>query len=113
VSGEIVAGAAFPWAGVLFVPSGELDEPANLSSKKNITFWAKGDGRTYSLAVMTAATTGQMPAFKTFAAAQEWQQYSFPISSFATDGSDLTGLAFAGAQQPGKFTLEIDQVEIK
>jgi beta-xylosidase len=113
VTGEIVSGAGFPWAGVLFVPSGELDEPANLSAKKNISFWAKGDGRTYSLAVMTTATTGQMPAFKTFVAGPEWQQYSFPISSFATDGSDLTGLAFAGAQQPGKFEFEIDQVEIK
>ncbi len=113
VEGEIVAGAQFPWAGVLFAPSGELDEPANLSAKKNISFWAKGDGRTYSLAVMTTATAGQIPAFKTFVAGPEWEQYSFPISSFATDGSDLTGLAFAGAQQPGKFEFEIDQVEIK
>jgi len=113
VAGEIVAGPQFPWAGVLFAPSGEISEPANLSDKKNISFWAKGDGRTYSLAVITTTNTGQMPAFKTFVAGPEWKQYSFPISSFATDGSDLTGLAFAGAQQPGKFEFEIDEVEIK
>jgi beta-glucosidase len=113
VTGEIVAGPQFPWAGVLFAPSGEIDEPANLSDKKNISFWAKGDGRTYSLAVITTANAGQMPSFKTFVAGPEWKQFSFPISSFATDGSDLTGLAFAGAQQPGKFEFEIDEVEIK
>ena len=63
--------------------------------------------------MITTANAGQMPSFKTFVAGPEWKQFSFPISSFATDGSDLTGLAFAGAQQPGKFEFEIDEVEIK
>ncbi|HUA16434.1 MAG TPA: CIA30 family protein [Verrucomicrobiae bacterium] len=113
VDGEIVPSQQFAWAGVMFMPSSSIEEPANLSSKKTISFWVKGDGKTYSLAVLTAATTGQMPAFKTFVAGPEWQQFSFPISAFATDGSDITGLAFAHAQEPGKFAFELDELEIR
>jgi beta-glucosidase len=113
VAGEIVPGSSFAWAGVLFAPSSSLETPANLSSKKDINFWAKGDGSTYSVAVMTAANAGQMPAIKTFVAGTEWQRFSFPIASFATDGGDVTGIAFARGQEPGKFEFMIDQVEIK
>jgi hypothetical protein len=111
--GEIIPGAQFAWAGLMFAPASSLDEPANLSTKTNISFWAKGDGKTYTLAVMTAANEGQMPAIKPFAAGSEWKQFSFPIASFASDGSDLTGVVFGRAQEPGKFEFEIDQVEIK
>jgi len=54
-----------------------------------------------------------MPAMKMFAAGPDWKQYSFPLSDFQTDGADITGLAFASAGTPGKFSFEIDEVEIK
>ena len=34
-------------------------QPANLSSKKDISFWAKGDGNTYSLLMMKESDGGQ------------------------------------------------------
>jgi beta-glucosidase len=113
VTGEIIAGAPFTWAGALFVPGSSFEDPANLSSKKTISFWAKGDGKTYALAVGTQSRQNQMPAMQTFVAGADWKQYSFPISSFETDGHDVTNLAFARGQEPGKFDFEIDQVEIK
>ena len=90
-------------------------EPVNLSSKKEISFWAKGDGKTYILLVLTASRNGEngMPAMTRFFAGPEWKQYTFPFSTFQTDGSDLSSLAFVAVQQPGKFEFEIDQVEIK
>jgi len=91
-------------------------QPANLSKKNTISFWAKGDGSTYALVVLTEARSGQsgeMPAMTQFAAGPEWKQYSFPFSAFDTDGSDLTGLAFIDAQRAGKFQFQIDEVEIK
>jgi beta-glucosidase len=112
VTGEIIPGAPFAWAGVLFVPGASPIEPVNLSGKKTISFWAKGDGKTYAIAVGTQSRQNQMPAIKTFVAGPDWQLYSFPISSFETDGHDLTNLAFAQSQT-GKFEFEIDQVEIK
>jgi beta-glucosidase len=112
VTGEVLPGAQFSWAGALFVPGSAPMEPVNLSNKKVISFWAKGDGKTYALALGTQARQEQMPAIKTFVAGPEWQQFSFPISSFETDGHDITNLAFAQSAV-GKFAFEIDQVEIK
>lgn len=113
VSGEIVAGAPFTYAGVTFIPSGLPMEAVNLSSRKTISFWVKGDGKNYAVALLTEANSGGMPAIKPFVAGPEWKQFSFPISSFQSDGSDIRGLAFAHAQEPGKFDFEIDEVEIK
>jgi hypothetical protein len=115
VNGELIPGAQFTWGGAMFAPGAAPMEPVNLSGKKGITFWAKGDGKTYSLVVLTQARSGQdgMPAMTTFVAGPEWKQYSFPFSTFQTDGGDLAGVAFVHAQEPGKFQFELDEVEIK
>jgi hypothetical protein len=99
----------------MFSPGAAPMAPANLSSKKNISFWAKGDGKTYTLVVLTEARSGQngMPAMTQFVAGPEWKQYSFPFTTFETDGGDMSAVAFVAAQQPGKFAFEIDEVEIK
>ena len=91
-------------------------QPVNLSSKKNISFWAKGDGKTYTLIVLTesrSGSSGDMPAMTPFTAGGEWKQYTFPLSTFETDGSDLSGLGFVHVGEPGKFQFELDQLEIK
>ncbi len=113
VSGEIVPGAPFAWAGVLFHPGSSPEDAVNLSNKKTLFFWAKGDGKHYAVAVQTESTAGQMPAILPFEAGPEWKQFSFPFSQFHTDGHDLLGIVFAHAQEPGKFEFEIDEVEIK
>ena len=115
VDGEVVPGAEFGWAGVMFSPGNAPMAPVNLSSKKGIGFWAKGDGRAYSLVVLTQSRSGQngMPAMTSFVAGPEWKEYTFPFSTFQMDGGDLAGLAFVAAQKPGKFEFEIDQLEIK
>jgi beta-glucosidase len=116
VSGEVVAGPPFAFGGVLYSPGSAPMQPANLSKKNTIRFWAKGDGQTYALVVLTETRSGQsgeMPAMTTFVAGPKWKQYSFPFSMFDTDGSDLSGVAFIDAQKPGKFQFQIDQVEIK
>jgi len=116
VSGEVVAGQGFTFAGALYFPGSAPMKPANLSSKKGISFWAKGDGGTYTLVVMTesrSGNNGDMPAMTTFNAGPEWKQYTFPFPTFDTDGSDLSGLGFVRAAQPGKFQFEIDELQIK
>ena len=116
VSGEIIPGAGqFTWAGAMFTPGSAPMEPVNLSGKKEISFWVKGDGDGYMLIVLTASRSGQngIPAMVPFVATKEWKQYSFPFSTFQTDGGDITELLFAAMQPPGKFEFEIDQVEIK
>jgi len=113
VTGELIAGAQFTFAGALFIPGASFEDAANLSSKKTVSFWAKGDGKTYVLALGTQSRQNQMPAMQPFVAGPDWKQYSFPISGFETDGHDVTNLAFARGRELGKFEFEIDQVEIK
>jgi hypothetical protein len=113
VRGDVVAGAQLAFAGVLFVPGSAPGEAVNLSAKKTVRFWAKGDGKTYLVALTTESRQNQMPATQPFVAGPEWREYSFPISAFQTDGRDVTGLGFAQGQTPGEFELELDQVEIR
>jgi hypothetical protein len=113
ITGEVVPGANFTWAGVFFHPGSSPEESANLSSKKNLSFWAKGDGKNYAVAVTTESNAGSMPGIQPFVPGPEWKQFSFPLSSFNTDGKDVIGIAFARASEAGKFEFEIDDVEIK
>lgn len=113
VTGEIVPGAQFSWAGIYFHPGAAPDDVVDLSKKKTISFWTKGDGKTYSIAVQTQSNAGTVPTILPFEAGPEWKQYSFAISQFDTDAHDMTGLAFARTQEPGKFEFEIDEVQIK
>jgi beta-glucosidase len=116
VSGELVPGGPFVFAGALFSPGAAPMRPVNLSKKSGISFWAKGDGQTYTLLVLTEARSGQSgepPAMTSFTAGSEWKQYSFPFSTFETDGSDISGIGFIRAQEPGRFQFAIDEVEIK
>jgi imidazolonepropionase-like amidohydrolase/ABC-type multidrug transport system permease subunit len=113
IDGEIAPGYAFPWAGAMFMPGAQPFAPANLSSKKTISFWAKGDGKTYR--VMTfAASLGSIPAWQSFAAGPDWKHYTFPFASFrGLDGHDLEAVLFSGGPEPGKFSFQIDDVRFQ
>jgi beta-glucosidase len=90
VTGEVVPGVPFTFAGVLYSPAQAPMQPVNLSGKKSISFWAKGDGKNYSLIVLTASrsgSSGEAPAMTNFVAGPDWKQYTFPFSTFETDGS--------------------------
>jgi hypothetical protein len=114
VTGETVAGGPLSFAGAYFVPGSSWQDPVNLSAKKNVSFWAKGDGKNYAVVLQGESNSGQMPVFQNFSAGPEWKQYSFPIQSFKIDGSDLTGVGFLRTMgAAGKFEFEIDEVEIK
>jgi len=113
VNGEIVPGAQFTFSGASFVPGAFPEDPVNLSGKKIVSFWSKGDGGTYVLMLRTESNNGQMPVFQVFTAGPEWKQFSFPMAAFKVDGTDMIGVAFMASQKVGKFEFEIDEVEIK
>ena len=110
ITGEIRPDFPFAWAGAMFSPGAAAMTPTNLSSKKEISFWAKGDSKTYRI-MLFAASHGFQPAFRTFMAGPEWKQFTFQISEFdRMDGSDLMGILFAGGPGPGSFVFQIDDV---
>ncbi len=116
VDGEVISsGGPYSFAGALFSPSQTIMQSVNLSSKKTISFWAKGDGKNYVLLVLTDQRDGSNsePAMQPFVAGPDWKQFTFALSDFETDGADLKGLGFLHAQEPGAFSFQIDQVEIR
>jgi hypothetical protein len=86
--------------------------PVNLSGKSAVSFWTKGDGRTYQVMLFTKGE-GAMPLTQSFVAALEWRQITIPLSELGTDGSDLAGLMIAELALPGAFSFLIDDVRLE
>jgi hypothetical protein len=111
IMGEVVA-SQVPWAGVIFFPGPTPMAPVNLSSKKAISFWTKGDARAYCVMVFEQSA-GYIPKTATFNAAADWQKITLPLSRFETDGHDLMGIFIGACSPPGHFMLEIDNVRME
>jgi imidazolonepropionase-like amidohydrolase len=112
ISGEVKPGFAFPWSGAIFFPGAHPMAPADLSAAKELVFWAKGDGRTYTVMIF-ASSLGMMPAQRPFVAGPDWQRYAIPLADFAgADPHGLIGVFFGAAQDPGAFRFRIDGVRL-
>ncbi len=111
IEGTVDESSSTPWAGAFFSPGPVLMNPANLSSKKSIHFWARGDEGTFSVMIF-AQSLGFFPAALTFEVGSEWKEYSFAFKDFNVEGFDIGGI-FIGATEPGSFTLQIDNVELR
>jgi imidazolonepropionase-like amidohydrolase len=112
ISGRIAVGSAYPWAGAFFSPGPDVMSPANLSSKKSVSFWAKGQGKTCYIMVF-AQSLGWTPSTQTFTAGPEWTQYVFPFEKFNTDAHDLIGLFLGGGPESGDFEIYLDDVRLE
>lgn len=113
ITGEISNAVPHAWAGAMFSPGQQVFAPANLSSKREIRFWARGDGATYRIMVFTESS-GYSPHMRTFVAREGWQEHVFPLSAFGgTDGRDITAVLFVAGPQPGTFSLRIDDVRFR
>lgn len=111
IAGEIVENPV-SWAGAIFYPGKAPMAPANLSSKKALTFFVKGDARPFCVMLFTASG-GFVPKTVQFNAGPDWQKITLPFSRFDTDGHDLMGLFIGAWQTAGRFTLVIDDVRLE
>jgi hypothetical protein len=101
------------WAGAFFSPGPEMMAPVNLSSKKAVSFWAKGDGKRYAIMIFSQAG-GFSRSEKTFTADDRWEKHRFELKEFdGCDGSGLMGVFFGGGAEPGPFELLIDDVRFE
>jgi hypothetical protein len=111
IDGEIVPNSIV-WAGAIFFPAPTPMAPVNLSGKKSISFWTKGDGGNYAVMVYSQSN-GYIPARQSFVAGPEWKKVTIPFSAFGTDGHDLMGIFLGAASVPGHFTFMIDNVRLE
>ncbi|MBN1568257.1 MAG: CIA30 family protein, partial [Acidobacteria bacterium] len=113
ISGEIIPGNQDSFAGAAFYAGKAPMMPADLSSKKEICFWAKGDGKKYQVRLYSMRTGG-VPGINAFTAGSQWRMYSFSIASFnGADGRDFVAILFTAGPGHDKFSFQIDDVQIK
>lgn len=113
ITGKISDASQQAWAGAMYSPGPQPFRPADLSSKKTLSFWAKGDGRTYATLVFTQSG-GYTPAVQTFTPGPEWKEFRFPLESFnGTDGKDVTAIMFSASPPAGDFSFTIDTVRLE
>jgi hypothetical protein len=113
ISGTIDERRQRRWAGVLFSPGPAPMSPANLSSKRAVTFWARGDGKTCAVMLFFQAH-GFAPSMRSFVATPDWQQYRFALKDFdGCDGTDVLGLFFGGGAEAGPFEFQVDDVRFE
>ena len=112
VTGKVVAGSPYPWAGAMFSPGATPMTPVNVSRFKEIVFWTRGDGREYQLMAF-ATRLGNIPATRPFTAGPDWREIVIPLQALGgMDGSDLRGLLFAATGE-GAFRFAIDDVRLR
>lgn len=113
VTGQLNTGIEHPWAGVMFSPGPDPYAPANLSSKRGISFFARGDGGTY-VVMLFLQSRGFTPVGQTFEVGSKWARYTFPFEKFdGTDGRDLTGVFIGASGRAGPYAIEIDEVQFE
>ncbi|HEV7238739.1 MAG TPA: CIA30 family protein [Thermoanaerobaculia bacterium] len=112
ITGTIDPALPYAWFGAMWSPTPVPMQPANLSSKQELRFLAKGDGKTYRV-MLFAQSKGMIPLMQTFVAGPEWSEVAMTWKAFGTDGSDIMAVIFAGGPQPGTFALQVDEVRLK
>ncbi len=112
VSGSIGTAFELPWAGAMFMPGAQPFGPADLSSKPNLHFWARGDGGPYRIQLF-CQNSGQVPPEATFETTAEWQAFEIDLSTVGEcDTSGLMAVIFS-AMEPGDFVFWIDEVAFR
>ncbi len=113
ITGTIDPGLPYAWSGVMWAPGSQPFVPVDLSSKKQISFFTKGDGQTYRVLVFTTSG-GRIPAQQTFSAGSDWKKFTFPFSAFnGTDGHDISAILFVGGPKAGKFDFQVDDIGLE
>jgi imidazolonepropionase-like amidohydrolase len=99
------------FSGVMFSPADAAMKPADLSSHRGISFFARGNGDPFQVMLFTQAR-GFQPSAKVFQADDEWKKYEFTFADFDdSKGNEILGLWF-GTNAPGDFKFQIDEVKL-
>jgi imidazolonepropionase-like amidohydrolase len=110
--GTISNAIPYAWHGAMWTPGTEAMSPVDLSATPNLSFWSRGDGKTYRVMVF-AQSRGMTPLIKTFTAGPEWAETKLAWSDFGIDGRGILGIVFAAGPQPGPFDFRVDQLRLR
>ncbi|HET9473740.1 MAG TPA: hypothetical protein VFO82_07590, partial [Steroidobacteraceae bacterium] len=117
VSGEVGTALQYPFVGTSFLPNGiEGAEWADqglmdYSAKKTLSFYARGDGQSYTVVIMGPALDA-IPAMFPFEAGADWQAVNIPLQGLSSVDMKRVKLISIGSMRPGPFRLQIDDVRL-
>ncbi|MGB8960044.1 MAG: amidohydrolase family protein [Candidatus Aminicenantales bacterium] len=112
VKGTLSDAAMVRWAGAMFIPGSMMMAPADLSSKKVLSFRVKGLGPGFSV-MMFVKSAGFMPRIQTFPVSDDWREIVLPFEKFGTDGRDIMGILICASGKPGDFAFQVDDVRLR
>ena len=107
IRGNVKSQIAKPFSGVMYFPVGWGFSPVNYSGVRDVTFWARGAGDSYGIAIFSRSRK-LTPGSVHFAAGKDWEKHTIPLSAFGTDGHDITGV-FIGGDRIGQYQLAISR----
>jgi ABC-2 type transport system permease protein len=116
VKGTIGDAAQYPFAGTAFWPKGSTAEDAlvDYSNRHFLKFFARGDGRQYTVIFLVKGTGGGIPPMYSFTPGADWQEVSIKLGTLA--GMDLRRVRaiLVGSMGPtGDFQFRIDNVRLE
>lgn len=114
ITGEVKPGFAFPWSGVMFFAGQQPMQPVDFSTRHELVFWARGDGREYTAMMFSGPNAQGMPSMQTFTADAQWREIRLPLADFkGAEPAQLRGIAFTAGLPVGKFDFQLDRVELR
>lgn len=95
----------------MFLPGSQPFGPADLSSRPQLTFRAKGNERTYRVQLI-CQNAGQVLPEHRFDLTDEWTEVVIDMNTVGD--CDLTGIMAIvySAFEPGEFQFQLDDVEL-
>ena len=114
VTGEVRPGTQYPSAGAYFFPEGPPTQGLmDYSGKKTLSFYARGDGKQYTLLVLSGTPVRMPPLMLNFTAGSEWQKHEFKIAGLgAADWQRVRLIGWMQTNQ-GAFRFQLDDIRLE
>jgi ABC-2 type transport system permease protein len=115
VTGAIGAGIQYPFAGTMFFPHGTpMEGLMDYSGKKTLRFQARGDGKRYTVIVISGLAVDGIPLMHDFVAGPDWTEIRLELADFAAADWKRVRAIGVGTMGPvGPFRFEIDDVRLE
>lgn len=112
--GEVVAGIAQPWGGLMFVPGPVPLASVDARGVGEFKLRVRGDGRKLTVMVFSGTDMLRPPGIQQLAVGTQWQEVRVPLTTMAgVDLANLRGIVLGAGGEPGPFAFEIEAVELR
>jgi ABC-2 type transport system permease protein len=114
ITGEVRPGTQYPSAGAFFFPEGPPTQGLmDYSKKKTLSFHARGDGKQYTVLVLSGTPARMPPLMLGFTAGPEWQKHEFQIADLgAADWQRVRLIGWMQTAQ-GTFQFQLDDIRLE